>query len=629
MRRALPIALLALLLAGDAVAQRRQVPWPQPVDLGIYAMELRAWEQQLSTVHFEVDYDFRFTDQRAASGISFQHRIVDDAAKDYKPVHYDHGSGIATADVDGDGLYDIYFVNQNGPNELWKSLGGGRFVNITAEAGVGMEGRIQVAASFADVDNDGDQDLYVTTVRTGNVLFRNDGKGRFEDVTAEAGLEYVGHSSGAVFFDYDRDGWIDLFLTNVGRYTTDDRGAGGYYIGYEDAFSGHLFSERTETSILYRNLGEGRFEDVSEATGLVDGSWSGDATLADVNGDGFQDLYVVNMQGDDHYWENVGGSRFEEKTAGSFAKTSWGAMGLKFMDFDNDGVQDLFVTDMHSDMSREVLPGYEKLKSLVTWSDEDYLQGGSDNIFGNSFYRGLGGGRFEEISDAIGAENYWPWGLSVGDLNADGWEDAFVCSSMNMPYRYGVNSVLLNNKGKTFLDSEFLLGVEPRPNDRHKKPWFDLDCDGADSEHHICQSLPEGKFTLLGNLGTRSSLIIDLDDDGDLDVVTNEFNDYPQVLVSDLAERRSIRWVKVKLVGTDSNRDGLGAVVRVEAGQSSWTRVHDGKSGYLSQSGSLPLYFGLGEAESIDRIVVTWPNGAEQTFDEDLTVNSLIELVEK
>ena len=133
-------------------------------------------------------HDFQFTDRLSASGITFRHRIVDDAGKTYKAAHYDHGNGLAIADVDGDGRTDLYFVNQVGGNQLWRNAGGGRFEDITASAGVAVPGKVSVSAGFADIDNDGDVDLYVTTVRGGNVLFENDGKGRFRDITAAAGL---------------------------------------------------------------------------------------------------------------------------------------------------------------------------------------------------------------------------------------------------------------------------------------------------------------------------------------------------------------------------------------------------------------------------------------------------------
>ena len=580
--------------------------------------------QEKTQSQIRVEHAFRFVDRLLQSGITFVHRITDDSGRAYKPNHYDHGTGIAIADVDGDGLPDIYFVNQVGGNELWKNLGHGRFADITASAGVGLSDRVSAGASFADVDNDGDEDLYVTTVRGGNVLFENDGKGHFRDISKSSGLDYVGHSSGAVFFDYDNDGLLDLFLVNVGRYTTDERGRGGYFVGFSDAFSGHLKPERTEPSRLYRNLGGNRFADVTESVALPGTGWSGDASFTDLDGDRFPDLYVLNMQGDNHFFHNDGGRRFVDETARHFPKTPWGAMGIKFFDFDNDGRIDLYLTDMHSDMSDEIGPEREKEKSKMLWSDE-FLQGGADNIFGNAFYRNLGDGRFEEISDRIGVENYWPWGPSVGDLNADGWEDIFVAASMCFPFRYGIDSVFLNDRGERFRDAEFLLGVEPRRGGRTATPWFDVDCATEGVGTRVCEG-QTGPITVLGTLGTRSAAIFDIDADGDLDIVTNEFNAAPQVLVSDLAQRKKIHYLKVELSGTSSNRDGLGATVRVSAGGRVFTRYNDGKSGYLSQS-ALPLYFGLGAARRVDSVEVAWPSGRSSVI-ENVSANTTLRMEE-
>src|SRR3989441_6346053 len=263
-------------------------------------LEARAQQEARLAAASSTVHDFRFTDQRQASGITFQNRIVDDAGKAYKLVHYDHGSGLCAADVDGDGQPDLYFVTQLGTNQLSKNAGHGKFVDITAAAGLTMPDEIAVGCAFADIDNDGDPDLFVTTVRHGNRLFENMGNGRFRDITASAGVGYVGHSSGAVFFDYDGDGLLDLLVTNVGVYTTDLKGPGGYYVGLPDAFQGHLHPERAEASILYRNLGGNRFKDVTRETGLLDKSWSGDATVLDANGDGPPDLYILNMLGAHH-----------------------------------------------------------------------------------------------------------------------------------------------------------------------------------------------------------------------------------------------------------------------------------------------------------------------------------------
>jgi hypothetical protein len=600
-------------------------------DVGIDTLAAREQAERATVNQFKVFHGFKFTDRLPESGITFVHGIVDDAGKTYKAAHYDHGNGIAAADVDGDGRLDVYFPNQVGGSQLWKNLGDGRFKDITAEAGVGLPGRVTVSAAFGDVDNDGDQDLYVTTVRMGNALFENDGKGRFKDISKASGLDYVGHSSGAVFFDYDRDGRLDLLVANVGRYTSEQKAPAGNYVAFEDAFQGHMHPDRTEISRLYRNLGSTggiKFSDVSAQVGLQDGGWTGDASVADFNEDGWPDLYLLNMQGDDHYWENRQGKSFAEVTAKYFPKTSWGAMGIKVFDADNDGRMDLLITDMHSDMLRDFTPQEEKLR-FAPQEEIPALQGQDNNVFGNAFYKNLGDGSFVEVSGRFNLENYWPWGVSVDDLNADGWDDVLITSSMNYPFRYGVNSLLLNNRGEGFLDSQFLLGIEPRRDGsgiKTRKAWFTLDCSGADQKHPRCKD-QTGKYIVNGTLGTRSSVIFDIEGDGDLDIITNEFGSEPQVFVSDLAQKRKIHWLGVRLQGTASNRNGLGARVKVHAGPRVLTKVLDGSSGYLSHS-VMPLYFGLDEADKVDSIEVLWPSGATQTVPGPVAVNRILDVTE-
>jgi hypothetical protein len=629
--RSLLIALLllaaALFVPGGTLSDSTpEVRYPDP-DIGVDSLAARKKAQLDTADQFRVFFQFHFTDALKDSGITFIHHMVDDAGIDYKPVHYDHGTGIAVADVDGDGRYDIYFVNQVGGNELWKNLGGGKFKNVTKEAGVGLPSRISVTASFADIDNDGTQDLFVTTVLGGNALFKNDGHGHFTDISKAAGLDLVSHSSGAVFFDYDNDGLPDLLVCNVGKYTSDQKGAQGQFVGLPDAFAGHLHPQRYEYPVLYKNIGHDKFKDVTAEVGLRPTGWCGDATFADLNGNGFPGLFILNMQGHDHYFENVGGKRFADKTEQYFPKTPWGAMGVKFFDFDNDGRMDLIVTDMHSDMSEVVGPDLEKQKSTMRWPDS-FLQGShSDYIWGNVLYHNLGNGKFEEISDRLGVENYWPWGVSVGDINADGWDDIFISSGMSFPFRYGINSMLLNNRGEKFLDSEFLLGIEPRKD--IYTPWFELDCSqtGLDKLNQKVCGGRSGEVRVMSPRSSRSSVMFDLDNDGDLDIVTNEFNSAPQVLVSDLAQQKAIHWLKVVLVGIRSNRNGLGATVRVHAGGQTYTKYNDGKSGYLSQS-VLPLYFGLGDARKIDRVEVDWPSGLKQVVTSGLRENRVLRIAE-
>jgi len=635
-----PALALACLLAalplhgavsGSDAAARNQGPESIRALLGE-----RQKQQQEASAIYGTFHDFRFTNRIQKSGILFKPQIVDDVGRHNKPVHYDHGMGIAVADVDADGLLDIYFVGQLGGNQLWRNCANGTFEDLTAKAGVGLTDRVCVGAAFADTDNDGDQDLFVTTVRMGNVLFENTGQGRFRDITKVSGLGYVGHSSGPVFFDYDRDGLLDLFVANVGRYTGDQRGRGGYYIGVTNAFSAHLVPELRETSLLYRNLGGNQFTNMTR-TVFGDDGWSGDGSVMDLNGDDYPELYVLNMQGDDHFYFNARGRKFTDVTARHFPKTPWGAMGIKFFDFNNDGRPDLYITDMHSDMTdqqtvlqkgfkREIEKSKSEAFCTVEWNDT-YLQGASNNIFGNALYLNLGNGRFAEVSDEAGAETFWPWGVSVADLNADGYQDAFVSSGMGYPYTYGMNALLLNEGGRRFVDAEFLLGIEPRLGGQLGTEYFILDCSGEDRDHPDCQGRT-GLISVFGVVSTRSSVIFDIDGDGDLDIVTNELLEHPQVFVSNLTERRKVHYLQVRLQGRASNRDGLGATVKVTAGGRTLTQWHDGKSGYLSQSSSLPLYFGLDEADAIDKVEVHWPSGRDQVISEGIKVNTLLTITE-
>jgi hypothetical protein len=415
------------------------------------------------------------------------------------------------------------------------------------------------------------------------------------------------------------------------------RGAGGFYLANADAFKAHLDPARYERSILYRNTGNGRFRDVSEDTGLVHAGWSGEATICDIDQDGFPDLYVLNMQGDDRLYRNEAGKKFVEATAKYFPKTPWGAMGAKFFDHNLDGHFDLYVTDMHSDMTeaqtkvgkKEFSIAFEKAKSepfcTVEWTDA-FLQGASNNIFGNAFYQAQPNGGFQEISSRNGTETYWPWGPSVADLNADGYEDIFVTAGMGYPFRYGMNSVLLNDGGKRFVDAEFAVGIEPRATGVDIE-YFTLDCSGVDKEHTLCRH-KKGIVRVLGSTSSRSSAVFDIDDDGDLDIVTNEMNDRPQVLMSDLSSKKKINFARVKLYGTKSNRDAIGAQVALTAGVKTQHRRNDGKSGYLGHS-VMPLYFGLGDSQKIERIEVRWPSGNTQVLSENVPANKTLIVTER
>ncbi len=215
----------------------------------------------------------RFAEAGLEAGLHFEMSFLPgEQGENFKVNFYDHGCGLAIADVDGDLDDDVYLLNQLGPNGLFRNDGTGRFADIAAEAGVAVGDRVCVAAAFGDVDSDGDQDLYVTSTRGGNLLFRNDGRGRFADVTEEVGLTLVAHSESPSFFDYDRDGDLDLFVTNTAQWTWNRRDAGDYYFeGRGSLFE--LVESEPERNTLYRNDGMGHFEDVTEAAGVAGAGW--------------------------------------------------------------------------------------------------------------------------------------------------------------------------------------------------------------------------------------------------------------------------------------------------------------------------------------------------------------------
>jgi hypothetical protein len=185
---------------------------------------------------------------------------------------------------------------------------------------------------------------------------------------------------------------------------------------------------------------------------------------------------------------------------------------------------------------------------------------------------------------------------------------------------------LLNDGGARFADAAFPLGVEPRRGGRTHTAWFDLDCGSEEGKRPECRG-QTGPIRVTSTLSSRSSVILDLEGDGDLDIVTNELHDGPMVLVSDLAEKKRIRWLNVVLTGAASERNARGAVVRVRAGGKSYLKQNDGKSGYLSQS-VLPLYFGLGEATTVDAVEVIWPSGRRQIVTRGLRVNDTLRITE-
>ncbi|MGE0606042.1 MAG: CRTAC1 family protein [Pirellulales bacterium] len=566
---------------------------------------------------FEQLPGFREMSQQAGIGFKMQF-LAGEQGENFKINLYDHGSGVAVGDYDGDGDDDIYFCNQLGPNALYRNDGENRFSDVTAEAGkIALDDRICVAATFSDYDNDGDQDLFVTSIRGGNVLFNNDGRGQFTDVTQAAGLELVAHSQTAAFFDADNDGDLDLLVVNTAQWTLDNYLEDQHY--YEGPASlAALARSPREKNVFYRNEGNGHFVDATEEAGLAGLGWSGDVAVFDANGDGRLDVLITNMFGNAQLFQNQADGKFVDVGEKMLGKTSIGGVGAHAFDIDNDGLIDALIVDMHSDMwmganfdsaKIEEDKKYRVLNPIVeieSGYDADAVRIFEEEnpraLQGNSLFHNLGGGRFEESSDAAGLETFWPWGVAAGDFDGDGYQDAFIPSGMGYPFFYWRNYLMVNKGDGTFADQSRSRGIEPPPGG---------------------ENLPEQIGGRDAPRSSRTAATADFDGDGKLDLVVNNFNDGAYYYHNDFPD---LNYVAFKLRGTASNRDAIGALVTLRIGDEVMVRQVQAASGYLSHS-SKTLHFGLGQREKIDRAEIRWPNGTLQTL-EAPAINQLHERIE-
>jgi enediyne biosynthesis protein E4 len=532
---------------------------------------------------------FVLRDETAAAGIHFVHHrpSFDPKIAGIEPHVAAVGASVSVTDFDGDGKPDLYFTNSRfgEPNALYHNRGDGTFEDVAASAGLADLNRpgegVSMGAIWGDIDNDGREDVLV--YRYGYLaLFRNidgtrPGSPRFEDITEKAGLRRWVNSNGAIWIDYDRDGLLDLYVTAYFRdvdlwHLTTTR---IMHNSFEFATNGGK-------NLLFHNLGNGKFEDVTDKMGVGSTRWSLAAASADFNGDGWPDIYLANDYGPEELYLNDHGRRFVLTTAGLESESKSG-MAVALGDAFNRGRLDAFVTNI---------------------SERGYIFQ-NNNLRLNEMPEEK---RFRNVSEGEIADAGWAWGAQFGDLNNDGANELFVANGFisadrTKSYWYAMSKIAGANN-RLFEDAASW------------PPFGNASLSGYELSRVYMNRGVAGWIDVAKQVGVtdlydgRAVAMADLSNHGAMDVIVANQNQ-PAILYRDFPDSAN-HWIAFNLVGTRSNRSAIGAEVVIESGDLIQRRVVDGGSGFASQNDRRP-HFGLGSREWVDRVVIHWPSGTTQT----------------
>ena len=518
----------------------------------------------------------RFRNRVEGSGVDF---VLQNSPTDRKHLVETMPGGIAAFDYDGDGLTDLYFTNgaalpsleKTSPrywNRLYRNLGGFKFKDVTETAGVAGLG-YSMGAAAGDYDNDGHVDLFVAGVGR-NILYRNRGDGTFEDVTVKAGIKSDVWSIGAVWFDYDNDGLLDLFVVNYVRWSPDFDRFCGDSAGRVRVYCHPRFFEGLPNR-LYHNQGDGTFKDVSGESGI--GSHVGKgmaAAIADYDHDGLMDIFVTNDKMPNFLFHNLGKGRFEEVAfqAGAALPDSGAeisSMGVDFRDYNNDGLPDIVSTAL----SGETFPIFQN-RGRGQFADAGYTS-----------------------RMAVASRSYSGWGLGLFDFNNDGWKDIFTANAH------------VNDKVEAFEATQY-------------KQQDSVFLNRGDGTFQEVSTSAGADFSV--PRAHRGCAFADFNNDGRVDVVVSALGDTPELWENISPEENT--WLNLRLTGTKSNRDGIGAEIQLGDQYNHMTSA----VGYASSS-HFGVHFGTGKRERIDRIEIKWPSGIRQEL-KDVRTNQILKVRE-
>ncbi len=536
-------------------------------------------------------YGFTLTESAKSSGIGFKHTAptLDAKLNHIMEQVASMGAAVSVADFDRDGWQDIYVSNssEGSRNALYRNLGNGSFEDVAAALGVdGMNSRdngVSMGAVWGDYDNDGYEDLFV--YKWGKPeLFHNEGGKNFTRVSEAAGLPKWVNANTAIWFDYDRDGKLDLFL-------------GGYYADNVNLWNlpntkmmpeSFEYASNGGRKYLFHNLGGGKFEEVAEQLGIKSTRWALAAVAADLRGTGFPDLFIANDYGVSELYFNDGGKKFREmgkQTGVGYAPKS--GMTAAVGDVLNQGRFGIYVTNISEE---GVLVQGNNLWMPKSGTSGDSIQ-------------------YENLANAMGVEiGGWSFGAQFGDLNNDGFQDIYVTNGnvsldREKSYWYDYSKVAGGNKAIISdaanwppLNGRSLSGYQK------KKLWIN---DGAGSFKEVAQLVGVNDV----NDG-RSVAMADFSNSGKLDVVVA--NQKGPLLLYKNTVAPDNKWIAFDLEGATSNRSAIGAQVRVFWKDQQQIQEVSGGSGFCAQN-QRRLHFGLGKSATIDRVEIRWPSGKTQT----------------
>jgi enediyne biosynthesis protein E4 len=542
------ILMLAMLALGISIGP--------PVHLKVLAAQSSTTPESPIPVHY--------TDVRENAKITFRQ---DSTQTDEKYYLETMGTGVAWIDYDQDGLMDLFFVQSAATGiykpthplrcALYHNNGDGTFTDVTEKAGVGGEGHYGQGVAVGDFDNDGYPDLYVTGYGRA-ILYHNNGNGTFTDVTAKAGVaDEGGWSTSAGWFDYDKDGWLDLVVTNYIDWTPKNNiWCGERRPGYRSyCHPGNYKGQRIK---LYHNNHDGTFTDVSDASGVGKPEAKGmGVVLADFNNDGWPDIAIANDTWPNFLFINKHNGTFEDVSLFSGIAASEdgryeAGMGIDAADVDGDGWQDIYITHLDFELNR-------------------LYHNNRDGTFTDSTYSSRIGNKAVLLSGVA---------MKFLDYDNDGWNDILQ-----------LNGAMLDNVSLYHDEVSY------------KEPLLMFRNLGKGQFEKVSESLGPDFMRPIAGRGLATA---DYDNDGDLDIVTNNRGDYPSLLRNDGGNAN--HWLTVLLIGTKSNRDGIGASLKLIS--EGFVHVEQAKGGMSYMSASDPrIHFGLGKRTKIESLEITWPSG--------------------